>query len=67
MERFDILSTTLKSTAAAARVAWPQRGTSLVGVNHLKPNIEHELKDSPSSFTQTSSDLTRYQGCTLVM
>lgn len=35
------------STAAEARVAWPQRGTSLAGVNHLNPKQEPERQDKP--------------------
>ena len=39
-------------TAAAAKVAWPHSGTSLVGVNHLNPKVSLSVKDFPWSFIQ---------------
>ena len=38
---------TLNMTAAAAKVAWPHSGTSLVGVNHLNPKVSLSVKNFP--------------------
>lgn len=35
------------NTAAEARVAWPQRGTSFAGVNHLNPKQEPSEEEKP--------------------
>ena len=49
------LPTTKKRTAAEARVAWPHRGTSVIGVNHLNENFFPALKTSPSWCVTSSS------------